>query len=160
LLQWPVAKDNAAGNRAETQTPPFPVPPADADGRGDGVGVAVRILAAHRTAPTFVNESDYGTEKEFCSRRTFHGSWLSGPVGRSFIRKDGASWPAKTSTNCSPFEPMSKRRMGYPSEQQVKCGVRIVHSDKLLAEKLGRNDFCPCGSYKRFKKCCLKSGRF
>ena len=58
------------------------------------------------------------------------------------------------------FEPMSKRRRGFPSESQVKRGLRIVHSDKELVEKLGRNDLCPCGSGKRFKKCCLKSGRF
>jgi hypothetical protein len=38
--------------------------------------------------------------------------------------------------------------------------VRIVHGEKELAEKLGRNDLCPCGSMKRFKRCCLKSGRF
>ena len=58
------------------------------------------------------------------------------------------------------FEAMSKRRRGFPSEAQVKCGVRVVHGDKLLEEKLGRNDLCPCGSGKPFKKCCLKSGRF
>lgn len=57
------------------------------------------------------------------------------------------------------FEPMSKRRRGYPSESQVKRGLRIVHGDKELVEKLGRNDLCPCGSGKRFKKCCLKSDR-
>lgn len=56
------------------------------------------------------------------------------------------------------FEPMSKRRRGYPSETQVKRGVRIVHGNKLLEEKLGRNDLCPCGSGRRFKKCCLKKG--
>lgn len=55
---------------------------------------------------------------------------------------------------------MSKRRRGYPSETQVGYGVRVVHSDKLLEEKLGRNDLCPCDSGKRFKKCCLRSGRF
>ncbi|HCO24025.1 MAG TPA: nucleic acid-binding protein, partial [Gimesia maris] len=27
-------------------------------------------------------------------------------------------------------------------------------------EKLGRNDLCPCGSGKRFKKCCLTRGCF
>ncbi|MFC7053434.1 SEC-C metal-binding domain-containing protein [Hansschlegelia quercus] len=27
-------------------------------------------------------------------------------------------------------------------------------------EKLGRNDPCPCNSGKRFKACCLKSGRY
>jgi len=55
---------------------------------------------------------------------------------------------------------MSKRRRGFPSETHVKRGVRIVHGDKLLEEKLGRNDLCPCGSGNRFKKCCLKSGHF
>ena len=55
---------------------------------------------------------------------------------------------------------MSKRRRGFPSEAQVKRGLRIVHGDKELAEKLGRNDLCPCGSGKRFKRCCLTSGRF
>jgi uncharacterized protein YecA (UPF0149 family) len=58
------------------------------------------------------------------------------------------------------FEPMSKRRRGFPSETKVKRGVRIVHGDKELAEKLGRNDLCPCGSGKRYKRCCLASGRF
>ena len=56
------------------------------------------------------------------------------------------------------FETMSKRRRGYPSETQVKRGVQVVHGDKMLEEKLGRNDLCPCGSGKRFKKCCLKKG--
>ena len=60
----------------------------------------------------------------------------------------------------SPFEPMSKRRRGFTSETRVKVGTRIVHGDKLLEEKLGRNDLCPCGSRKRFKRCCLKKGRF
>lgn len=65
-----------------------------------------------------------------------------------------------TSTTSRPFETMSKRRRGFPSETQVKRGVRIVHSDKLLDEKLGRNDRCPCGSQKRFRKCCLREGCF
>jgi uncharacterized protein YchJ len=64
------------------------------------------------------------------------------------------------STNSHLFEPMSKRRKGFPSETQVKRGVRVVHGDKLLEEKLGRNDLCPCGSGTRFKKCCLKRGCF
>ena len=55
---------------------------------------------------------------------------------------------------------MSKRRQGFPSETQVKRGVRVVHGEKVLEEKLGRNDLCPCHSGKRFKKCCLKKGCF
>jgi len=55
---------------------------------------------------------------------------------------------------------MSKRRKGFPSESKVKRGVRIVHGNKELTEKLGRNDLCLCGSGKRFKKCCRNSGCF
>jgi SEC-C motif len=46
---------------------------------------------------------------------------------------------------------MSKRRRGYNSETRVKHGQRIVHSDKELIEKLGRNDPCPCLSGRRFQ---------
>jgi uncharacterized protein YecA (UPF0149 family) len=48
------------------------------------------------------------------------------------------------------FEITSKRRKGFPSETQVKRGVRIVHGDKQLSEKLGRNDPCPCKSGRSF----------
>ena len=46
---------------------------------------------------------------------------------------------------------MSKRRRGYPSETSVRRGERVVHGDKELCEKLGRNDLCPCGSGRRFQ---------
>lgn len=49
-----------------------------------------------------------------------------------------------------PFEKTSKRRKGYPSETNVKRGNRIVHGNKELSEKLGRNDPCVCGSGRRF----------
>jgi len=51
-----------------------------------------------------------------------------------------------------PFERTSKRRKGFPSETNVKRGLRIVHGDKELLEKLGRNDLCPCGSGRRFQE--------
>jgi uncharacterized protein YecA (UPF0149 family) len=50
------------------------------------------------------------------------------------------------------FESMSKRRKGYPSEKRVKTGKQIVHGNKELSEKLGRNDACPCGSGKSFQE--------
>ncbi|MEM7348509.1 MAG: SEC-C metal-binding domain-containing protein [Chloroflexota bacterium] len=55
---------------------------------------------------------------------------------------------------------MSKRRKGYPSETTVKKGLRVVRGDKELIEKLGREDLCPCGSHRKFKRCCLKQGRY
>ncbi|GAB5513217.1 SEC-C metal-binding domain-containing protein [Rhodopirellula baltica] len=63
-----------------------------------------------------------------------------------------------TTMKTSAFEPMSKRRKGYPSETKVKRVVRIIQG-KQFEEKLGRNDLCPCGSGLRFKRCCLRSGR-
>ena len=48
------------------------------------------------------------------------------------------------------YEITSKRRKGFPSETQVKRGVRVVHGNKELYEKLGRNDLCPCGSNRSF----------
>ena len=54
------------------------------------------------------------------------------------------------SITCTPFERSSKRRKGFPSEMYVKRGLRFVHGDKELLEKLGRNDLCPCGSGQRF----------
>jgi len=53
-------------------------------------------------------------------------------------------------TTCA-FELTSKRRKGFPSETAVKYGDRVVHGDKELAEKLGRNDPCPCGSARSFQ---------
>ena len=48
------------------------------------------------------------------------------------------------------FERMSKRRKGFPSETNVKRGVRVIQGTKELREKLGRNDLCPCGSGRSF----------
>jgi uncharacterized protein YecA (UPF0149 family) len=58
-------------------------------------------------------------------------------------------WRIISSTR-NAFETMNKRRKGFPSEEKVKRGKRIVHGNKELIEKLGRNDPCPCGSGKRF----------
>ncbi|HJQ37346.1 MAG TPA: SEC-C metal-binding domain-containing protein [Thermoanaerobaculia bacterium] len=34
----------------------------------------------------------------------------------------------------------------------MKRGTRVVHGEKELLEKLGRNDLCPCGSNRRFQE--------
>jgi hypothetical protein len=48
---------------------------------------------------------------------------------------------------------------GYPSETKVRRGLRVVHGDKELPRKLGRNDLCPCGSAKRFQELLHALGR-
>jgi hypothetical protein len=57
----------------------------------------------------------------------------------------------RPSTTSTPFERSSKRRKGYPSETNVKRGLRIVRGHKDLLEKLGRKDLCPCGSGRSFQ---------
>ena len=59
----------------------------------------------------------------------------------------------------SNFEITSKRRKGFPSETRVGKGLRIVHGEKELSEKLGRNDLCPCGSKLRFYQMLFALGR-
>jgi len=65
-------------------------------------------------------------------------------------------WHTTASTNTikriSPaFEQTSKRKRGYPSETAIKRGIRIVHGEKDLCEKLGKEDLCPCGSGHSFQ---------
>lgn len=75
-------------------------------------------------------------------------------------KSGGASWINTSTTISLAFEIMSKRRKSFPSETQVKRGKRVVHGEKELMEKVGRNDPCPCGSGKLFKKCCRNTGCF
>src|SRR5688572_18252788 len=77
---------------------------------------------------------------------TFSAIWPDRETG-------GAPYASQSTsiTTATAFEVMSKRRKGYPSERRVKRGERVVHGNKELAEKLGRNDPCPCGSGLRFQ---------
>jgi uncharacterized protein YecA (UPF0149 family) len=80
---------------------------------------------------------------------------------RDYSLTKEAVWHTRTHISTAPFfEHTSKRRRGFPSETHVKRGVRVVHGDKDLSEKLGRKDPCPCGSARKFKNCCMQSGFF
>jgi len=39
-----------------------------------------------------------------------------------------------------------------PPKHTSSEAFRVVHGDKELVEKLGRNDLCPCGSGRRFQE--------
>jgi len=70
------------------------------------------------------------------------------------------SCETRHTSNSTAFEVTSKRRKGFPSETSVKRGDRRVHGGKQLAEKLGRNDLCPCGLGRRFQAILPKVGRY
>jgi uncharacterized protein YecA (UPF0149 family) len=40
--------------------------------------------------------------------------------------------------------------------KNAEPGVRMEDAPAAAAQKVGRNDPCPCGSGKKFKKCCGK----
>jgi uncharacterized protein YecA (UPF0149 family) len=77
-------------------------------------------------------------------------------AGRHRPKQGGALWPGDNDSTMKAFhEKNGKRRRGFPSETNVKRGMRVVHGDKELTEKLGRNDLCPCGSCRRFQEMLL-----
>jgi len=77
-------------------------------------------------------------------------------AGHCRPKQGGSIWPGDNdSTKIAFCKKISKRRRGFPSETKVKRGMRIVHGDKELIEKLGRNDLCPCGSGRRFQEMLL-----
>jgi hypothetical protein len=82
----------------------------------------------------------------------FRLGWVQNQfVFRFSIHKGDRSCETNISRNKTAFERSSKRRKGYPSETKVKRGTRVVHGEKELVEKLGRNDLCPCGSGRCFQ---------
>ena len=82
--------------------------------------------------------------------------------GGGHVPNPEAVWQsaANTSANSTAFERTSKRRKGFPSETRVRRGTRVVHGDKELLEKLGRNDCAPAAPDAGFKRCCLGSGNY
>ncbi|MFZ5365404.1 MAG: preprotein translocase subunit SecA [Patescibacteria group bacterium] len=74
---------------------------------------------------------------------------------RGIMDRDNATYdaPAKDSSAAA-----LKNRMGDPYQQAKRQEVRAA-GDRVKdasGKKVGRNDPCPCGSGKKYKKCCIK----
>lgn len=48
--------------------------------------------------------------------------------------------------------------LNQPSEKGRHFGPEVIAPIRLEGPKVGRNDPCPCGSGKKYKKCCAKAG--
>jgi len=103
----------------------------------------------HDSEPTVL--SSHCTVRSHYSRLpSRHCANLVAPLGviagsgclNSTRRKVVEHGPARPRTTAVFFEPMSKHRKGFPSETKVKRGLRIIHGNKELVEKIGRNDLC------------------
>lgn len=47
-------------------------------------------------------------------------------------------------------------KIKYAEVINMLLNARINSHQNFKKEKIGRNDLCPCGSGKKYKKCCLK----
>ena len=52
--------------------------------------------------------------------------------------------------------------VGLNQEQimQAMARYKAAHTPKIKEHKIGRNDPCPCGSGKKYKNCCLSTGKY
>lgn len=94
-------------------------------------------------------DPNWAIRVEFIRLRMKDAQLIKSLVAVINVRRTRLCQTKMISRNSTPFERSSKRRRGYPSETRVKRGFRVVHSEKELIEKLGRNDLCPkdCGLF-------------
>lgn len=52
--------------------------------------------------------------------------------------------------------------VGINQEQimQAMANYKVTHTPKIKEYKIGRNDPCPCASGKKYKNCCLSTGKY
>jgi len=89
------------------------------------------------------------------------GDGQSGPMGSPVVHGDGNGGngnhpPRGVSTSVDDLEESFQRRKRRELEQARMAGAgdRQVQQVVRGGAKVGRNDPCPCGSGKKFKKCC------
>jgi len=58
----------------------------------------------------------------------------------------------------NPAENLPNSAQSLPEPQDAPAGVPNSAQSIPTAGKIGRNDACPCGSGKKYKRCCLVSG--
>ena len=70
------------------------------------------------------------------------------PMSEATVKSSEAMQAAISSDQMKKFEAMAK-------------AWKEAHTQKIRKfDKVGRNDPCPCGSGKKYKNCCLSSGKF
>ena len=80
------------------------------------------------------------------------------PVGEPGLRPGGNGHrpPRSVSTSVDEIEEAFQRKKRRELEQARMAGAgdRQPVQQVVRGEKIGRNDPCPCGSGKKYKKCC------
>ena len=53
------------------------------------------------------------------------------------------------------FSAEDTKKLNKKQLKALKKGLSIAETIKMTARKTGRNQSCPCGSGRKFKKCCI-----
>lgn len=83
-----------------------------------------------------------------------------------FHLRDKSNWRYNYSLPEKAYRMADKRSKEYYSTQPalrhfIDCYIKEINGKpKQNTKKPGRNDSCPCGSGKKFKKCCLGNGKY
>ena len=75
-------------------------------------------------------------------------TYEDGKVEKEFLKTDGKEEPAKE------IEKLQKELMRLHARDIANPKVKEIRQ-----KKIGRNEECPCGSGKKFKKCCIEKAR-
>jgi preprotein translocase subunit SecA len=74
----------------------------------------------------------------------------------SYVDGDGGGRRRRIATSVDEMEEQFQRRKKRELEQARMAGSGDMQVQQVVrsGEKIGRNDPCPCGSGKKYKKCC------
>ena len=67
---------------------------------------------------------------------------------------------AKTPENFEENQEQLKAAMDNKAMMEAIARYKAAHTTLVKEYKVGRNDPCPCGSGKKYKNCCEKSGQY
>ncbi|MCA9084314.1 MAG: SEC-C domain-containing protein [Planctomycetaceae bacterium] len=88
-------------------------------------------------------------------------------MGKSFLmagRDAGFDMTSKSGIDAfveSPFNRLPPGTFSLPQDDPDEMGIAepVVETIRRAEPRVGRNDLCPCGSGKKYKKCCLKEDK-
>jgi preprotein translocase subunit SecA len=109
------------------------------DENGDEVGYVVPALTAPKNGDSSAEEA----------------LQVSGPAADAVAAGAARSTPKRVQTSLDDVEKQFQRRKARELEQAQRAGSGTATAVQQVVRgtKVGRNDPCPCGSGKKYKKC-------
>ena len=102
---------------------------------------------------TAVPENRYEADIELIEEHAKQTQWLSLQIIDTSEEQDSGMVEFKAF-----YDENGTVKVLHERSRFVKLDGRWLYADgKLFDTKIGRNDPCPCGSGKKYKKCCAKS---